>query len=89
MNDGRRPETSTGDARRMELVVMRAETDALIAAWRKRGVDYDRIAARFHQASLDMAHEKHEEAKARAKALAEGNGNGKMSQRASLLGLLP
>lgn len=59
----------TGDSRIMELAIMRAETRRLIALWRRRGVDWDVIEARLHQAALDVASDKHAE---------QGNGrNGK------------
>jgi len=55
----------TGDARRMELVIMRGETEALIRTWRGRGIDWDTVAARLAQASLDVAGQKHADRRGR------------------------
>ena len=55
----------TGTQRIMELTNMAAETRDLVARWRGRGVDYDTIARRLAQASLDVASMKHAEAKAK------------------------
>ena len=57
----------TGDARIMELAIMRGECRALIALWRHRGVDWSVIEARLHQAALDVASEKHARGNGRRK----------------------